>query len=140
MAKNVAGRLLHLMVVAVISGGSTAQARDDSAALAACVELHQQPAVVKAVGRDQSHLCKNSKYPAEAWICTQTMMDNGDSFAVSAAHCQEQHPAAVQPRTVNDENCSLESLKGITPESAREEFAAQCLRRSSFKPSPRVAW
>ena len=53
---------------------------------------------------------------------------------VSACETKKQLPA------VNDENCKTENLKKIEDKETRQQLASLCIRRGTFKPSPKREW
>ena len=60
-------------------------------------------------------------------------------FVASGSACSPRAPKVELP-IVNDENCKFENIKKIEDKDIREEFASMCIRRGSFKPSPKRSW
>jgi entry exclusion lipoprotein TrbK len=48
-------------------------------------------------------------------------------------------PLPVMPE-VNDKNCEDKNVALISDKKLREEFVGLCIRRGSFKASPKKAW
>ncbi|MDF7677053.1 entry exclusion lipoprotein TrbK [Neisseriaceae bacterium ESL0693] len=40
---------------------------------------------------------------------------------------------------VNDENCAFQAVKAM-PQDQQQEFSSMCLRRGSYKSSPKKEW
>ena len=49
-------------------------------------------------------------------------------------------PKRTELPEVNDENCQDNNILKITDKKIREEFSGLCIRRGSFKPSPKIEW
>lgn len=43
-------------------------------------------------------------------------------------------------REVNDANCQFDALKQIEDKAEQQEFASQCQRRGTFKPTAKKSW
>lgn len=43
-------------------------------------------------------------------------------------------------REVNDANCQFEAIKQIKDKTEQQEFASQCQRRGTFKPTTNKSW
>ena len=41
---------------------------------------------------------------------------------------------------INDENCKTENIATIEDKVVMEKFADLCIRRNTFKPSPKMVW
>jgi entry exclusion lipoprotein TrbK len=55
-------------------------------------------------------------------------------MACSPNETKKQLPA------VNDENCKTENLTKMADKEQRQELASLCIRRGTFKPSPKREW
>jgi entry exclusion lipoprotein TrbK len=60
------------------------------------------------------------------------------AFLISA--CSPQPYAEEKMAAVNDENCKPESIAKIADKATRNQLADMCVRRGTFKPSPKRAW
>jgi entry exclusion lipoprotein TrbK len=61
-------------------------------------------------------------------------------LAALISACSPQPSAEEKMAAVNDENCKTENIARIKDKEAREQFGGMCIRRGTFKPSPKREW
>jgi entry exclusion lipoprotein TrbK len=76
--------------------------------------------------------------------CTDNKEANAGKTAPAApdgskpAYATERAMPASTPSQPSDEACETDALKAIRDKTAREDLAAACIRRGTFKPTPKT--
>ena len=62
------------------------------------------------------------------------------ALAIACVTACSPNETRKQLPAVNDENCKTENLKKMEDKETRQELASLCIRRGTFKPSPKREW